>query len=118
MPKPDFAFARIMHIAWKASLREFLDGKKSPTLEQDVCHKECDLGKWLYSEGLDQYGKIPEVKELEKAHVELYSIVKKTLQFKKSGNTFSAEKEYEKMDKISSKIFSLLVKIEKEVNSS
>ena len=115
MPKPDFAFARIMHIAWKASLREFLDGKGGLTLEQAVSHKECDLGKWLYSEGLDQYGKIPEMRELEKVHIELHAIVKKTLQLKNSGDASSAEKEYEKMDKISSKIFSLLVTIEKKI---
>jgi methyl-accepting chemotaxis protein len=48
MQKPDFAFERIMHIAWKVSLRKFLDGKGSLTLEQAVSHKECDLGKWLY----------------------------------------------------------------------
>ena len=115
MPKPDFAFARIMHIAWKASLREFLDGKGSLTLEQAVSHKDCDLGKWLYSEGLTKYGDLPEMQEFEKVHVELHAIVKNTLQFKNSGDASSAEKEYEKMDKISSKIFSLLVAIEKKI---
>ena len=115
MPKPDFAFARIMHIAWKASLREFLDGKGSLTLEQAVSHKECDLGKWLYSDGLTTYGAMPEMQEFEKVHIELHAIIKKVLQFKNSGDASSAEEEYEKMDKISSKIFSLLVAIEKKI---
>jgi len=115
MPKPDFAFARIMHIAWKASLREFLDGKGSLTMHQAVSHKDCDLGKWLYSEGMEKYGNLPEMKEFEKVHIELHAIVKKTLQYKNSGDTSAAEKEFEKMDKISSKIFSLLVTIEKKI---
>jgi len=115
MPKPDFAFARIMHIAWKASLREFLDGKGSLTLEQAVSHKECDLGKWLYSDGLATYGAMPEMKEFEKVHIELHAIIQKVLQLKNAGDASPAEKEYEKMDKISSKIFSLLVTIEKKI---
>ena len=115
MNKPDFAVARIMHISWKASLREFLDGKGSMTLEQAVSHKDCDLGKWLYSEGLVTYGNIPEMKEFEKVHTELHAIIKRILQLKNSGDTFSAEKEYEKMDKLSSEIYSLLVTIEKKI---
>jgi methyl-accepting chemotaxis protein len=115
MQKPDFAVARVMHIGWKATLREFLDGKESLTLEQAVSHKERALGKWLHSEGLIKYGDMPEMQEFEKVHIELHEIIKKVLQFKNSGDTLSAEKEYEKMDKISSKIFSLLVTIEKKI---
>lgn len=115
MTKPDFAVARIMHISWKASLREFLDGKGSMTLEQAVSHTDCDLGKWLYSVGLTEYGNIPEMKEFEKVHAELHMIIKRILQLKNSGDASGAEKEYEKVDKISSKIFSLLVAIEKKI---
>jgi len=115
MQKPDFAVARIMHMVWKACLKEFLDGKGSLTLEQAVSHKECDLGKWLYSEGLDKYGKIPEMKELEKVHIELHAITKKVVQLKDSGDASAAKKEYVKMDNLSSKIFSLLVTIEKKI---
>ena len=115
MQKPDFAVARVMHIGWKASLREFLDGKGSLTLEQAVSHNECDLGKWLHAEGLKKYGDMPEMQEFDKVHIELHETIKKVVQFKNSGDASSAEKEYEKMDKISSKIFSLLVTIEKKI---
>ena len=115
MQKPDFAVARVMHIGWKATLREFLDGKESLTLEQAVSHKECALGKWLHSEGLAKYGDMPEMQEFEKVHIELHAIIKNVLQLKNSGDASSAEKEYKKMDEVSSKIFSLLVTIEKKI---
>lgn len=115
MQKPDFAVARVMHIGWKASLREFLDGKGELTLEQVVSHKECALGKWLHSEGIKRYGDMPEMQEFEKIHIELHEIIKKVVQFKNAGDTFSAEKEYEKMDKISSRIYSMLIDIEKRI---
>ena len=115
MQKPDFAVARVMHIGWKATLRDFLDGKESLTLEQAISHKDCDLGKWLQSEGLKKYGDMPEMQEFEKVHIELHEIIKKVLQYKKTGDVSSAEKEYGKMDKVSSKIFSLLITLEEKI---
>jgi methyl-accepting chemotaxis protein len=113
--KFDFAVARVMHIAWKSSLRSFLDGKDSLTEEQAVSHQDCDLGKWLYSDGLASYGSMPEIQELEKIHTELHSIVKRIIEMKKSGNSSAAENELSKLEPVSQKIFSLLVEIEKKV---
>ena len=115
MGKFDFAVARVMHIAWKSSLRSFLDGKESMTEEQAMSHKECDLGKWMYSDGMASYGTLPEMKELEKVHTELHTIVKRVIQLKQSGDSDSAENELAKLEPVSQKIFSLLVEIEHKV---
>jgi methyl-accepting chemotaxis protein len=115
MSKPDFAVARIMHMSWKISFREYLDGKRSVPLEQSVSHKDCYLGKWLYSEGIETYGKIPEMQELEKVHTELHATMGKILQRKNSGDDSGAEDEYKKLEEMSQKIFSLLVTIEKQI---
>ena len=116
MGKFDFAVARVMHIAWKSSLRSFLDGKASLTEEQAVSHKECDLGKWMYTDGMASYGTMPEMKELEKVHIELHAIVKRVVQLKQSGDNATAEKELAKLDPVSQKIFLLLVSIEKKID--
>jgi methyl-accepting chemotaxis protein len=115
MGKFDFAVARVMHIAWKSALRSFLDGKESMTDDQAVSHKDCDLGKWLYSDGKAEYGNMPEMQELEKVHVELHSIVKRVVQLKNSGDASAAEKELAKIEPVSQKIFSLLVTIEQKI---
>ncbi|OGW39711.1 MAG: hypothetical protein A2Y97_00815 [Nitrospirae bacterium RBG_13_39_12] len=115
MQKLDFAVARVSHIAWKSALRTFLDGKDTMTEQQAVSHKECDLGKWLYSDGIAEYGSLPEMQELEKVHIELHSTVKKIIQMKHSGEKTAAEQEFEKIEHISQKIFSLLVAIEQKV---
>jgi len=115
MGKIDFAVARVMHVAWKSGLRAFLDGKESITEEQAVSHKDCDLGKWLYSDGMAQHGSMPEMQELEKVHVELHSIVRKVVQMKHSGDVPAAEQELKKMEPVSQKIFSLLVAIEQKI---
>jgi methyl-accepting chemotaxis protein len=115
MKKIDFAVARVMHVAWKSGLRSFLDGKETLTEEQAVSHKDCDLGKWLYSEGMAKFGNLPEMKELEKVHVELHSIVKRVVQLKNSGNTPAAEQELARIESLSQKMFSLLIAIEQKV---
>lgn len=115
MGKFDFAVARVMHIAWKSSLRSFLDGKESMTEEQAISHKDCDLGKWFYSEGMSSYGTMPEMQELEKVHIELHTIVKRVVQLKHSGDKPSAEQELSKLEPVSQKIFSLLVAIEQKI---
>ena len=116
MGKFDFAVARVMHIAWKSSLRSFLDGKESMSDEQAVSHNDCDLGKWLYTDGMSSYGTMPEMKELEKVHVDLHAIVKRVVQLKQSGDTTAAEEELAKLETVSQKIFMLLVSIEKKID--
>jgi methyl-accepting chemotaxis protein len=115
MGKFDFAVARVMHIAWKSSLRSFLDGKESMTEEQAVSHKDCDLGKWMYSDGMAAYGTMQEMQELEKVHTDLHTIVKKVIQLKNSGDNPAAEQELSKLEPVSQKIFSLLVAIEQKI---
>ena len=116
MGKFDFAVARVMHIAWKSSLRSFLDGKESMSEEQAVSHIDCDLGKWLYTAGMSSYGSMPEMQELEKVHIELHAIVKRVVQLKQSGDNATAGKELTKLDPVSQKIFLLLVSIEKKID--
>ena len=115
MGKFDFAVARVMHIAWKSSLRSFLDGKESMSDEQAISHNDCDLGKWLYTDGMSSYGTMPEMKELEKVHIELHAIVKRVVQLKKSGDAAAAEQELSKLEAVSQKIFLLLVAIEQKI---
>jgi methyl-accepting chemotaxis protein len=115
MGKLDFAVARVAHIAWKSALRSFLDGKETLTEQQAVSHEDCDLGKWLYSDGLTEYGALPEMQELEKVHVELHSIVRRVVQLKQSDNNTAAEKEFTKIQPVSQKIFSLLIAIEQKI---
>ena len=116
MGKFDFAVARVMHIAWKSSLRSFLDGKESMSEEQAISHKECDLGKWLYTDGMPSYGTMSEMKELEKIHIDLHSIIKRVVQLKQSGDNAAAEEELTKLEPVSQKIFMLLVAIEKKID--
>ena len=111
----DISQTIIYHLSWKIRLREFLDGREDITESQAVSHRDCDLGKWLYSEAMEKYRDDREIRELEKLHTELHDIVKHVLQMKYSGNSSSAEKELTHMESLSEKIFSLLISIKQRV---
>jgi len=83
--------------------------------EEATSHKACDVGKWLYSVGMEKYGEMPEVQELEKIHFELHSTVKKIITLKKSGRFLDQEEESVKLDNILRKIMFLLVDIEEKL---
>ena len=85
------------------------------TEEQAISHEACEVGKWLYSEGIKKYGTMPEIQELEKIHIALHLTVKKIISLKLSGNIFAEKEELEKLDKILRKIMFLLVDIEQKL---
>lgn len=113
----DFAMAKLKHTSWKLKLRDFLDGKPGLTAAQATSHKDCDLGKWLYSEGLAKYGAMAEMKSLEKEHEVLHRTIKTIMDLKSAGKTTEAEAEFRKVEGISKKIVDLLTAIESKFKS-
>jgi methyl-accepting chemotaxis protein len=112
-----FRTYKIKHRAWKSRLKDFLDGKGGLTEEQAISHKDCDLGKWMYKEGMNEYKTIPEMKTLEKVHINLHDTVKRIVLLKNQGKTADAEAEYLKIEPISDEVVDLLTAVEKKVAS-
>ncbi|MCG7981465.1 MAG: CZB domain-containing protein [Candidatus Thiodiazotropha lotti] len=113
----DFSAAKSAHLAWKARLRSFLDGLSSLSHKEAVSHHDCVLGKWYYSDGLDQYGDIPEMRSIEKPHQELHELIKKIIEKKESGQSNEAEALYTKIAPLSSTIINLLEQVERSIDS-
>lgn len=111
----DFTDIRLKHVTWRVKLDDFLDGKPAMTEEEATSHKACDVGKWLYSEGMKKYGAMPEMQELEKIHVELHTAVKNIIAAKQAGDISAGPKERENLDKILRKVMFLLVDIEQQL---
>ncbi|RDH90647.1 MAG: hypothetical protein DIZ77_00500 [endosymbiont of Seepiophila jonesi] len=108
----DFESAKSAHLAWKARLRAFLDGRESLSHKEAVSHHDCVLGKWYYSEGVKAYGDIPQMKAIDKPHAEMHRIIKDIVTLKGKGQTADAEALYQKVGPLSDEIIGLLVKVE------
>lgn len=61
----DISRARLVHIKWLLQLESALREGKIPVLES---HMNCELGHWLYEEGIKKYQQYPEMKFLESGH--------------------------------------------------
>lgn len=108
----DFSQARFKHLNWKFRLRAFLDGKETITMEQAVSHRDCDLGKWLYSTGIEKYKQYAEMHELEKTHESLHSVIKRIVVLREKGEMDHAEAEFQKVEGISKTIIGFLDTLE------
>jgi len=113
----DFSMARMKHLTWKVRLREFMDGKKVLNDAELVSHKDCELGKWLYSDGLTRYGSVPGMKQLETAHANMHMQVKRIVHLMRSGDKAHAQEEFDKIGPQSERIVQLLTQVEKKVES-
>ncbi|MDH5231711.1 MAG: methyl-accepting chemotaxis protein [Gammaproteobacteria bacterium] len=111
----DFDNAKAAHLAWKARLRGFLDGREALTMEQAVSHKHCVLGKWYYAEGLANYGDIPEMQQIEAPHAEMHGLIKTIIEHKEKNELNAAEQEYKKVGDLSEKIVALLDQVKKKL---
>jgi len=111
----DFKLAKTKHLAWKERLRNFLDDKEELTHKQAVSHRHCDLGKWLYADGLRVYGDHQELVDMEKTHKEMHSHITEIIEAKNSGDVDSAENLYAKVTSCSTQVVDNLTSIEKKI---
>ncbi len=114
----DIAAAKSKHLSWKTRIRSFLDGGETLTKEQAVSHRDCDLGKWIYSEGLSAYGSMPEMQSLEEAHAKMHGEIKKIIELKTSGKDSEAEQRYVNIEKGSNEVVGFLSSIEREIEGN
>ncbi len=114
----DFALAKSKHLAWKGRLRGFLDGSEALTMDQAVSHRDCDLGKWLYSSGLAEHGHLPAMKELEKLHVDMHKNVQSCISHKDQHNDQAASQDYNTVSSLSDRIVKLLGEVEQSVSGN
>ncbi|MGM0594638.1 MAG: methyl-accepting chemotaxis protein [Pseudomonadota bacterium] len=110
----DLSAAKTAHLAWKGKLRSYLDGKGGLTREQAVSHRDCVLGKWYFGEGLEKYGDMPEMRELDGPHAKLHELIKNIINLKEAGRDDEAEQEYLKIGPLSREIVELLETIEEK----
>ena len=111
MKKSDFPAIRLMHMSWKKRLTDFFNGEKIETTVH-LSYKKCDLGIWIYSDGMTKYGKMPEMQDLEKIHKEMHLVVERVMKMKQSGSNTAIEQELEKIEHLSQRLYSLLIIIE------
>ncbi len=111
----DLEKAKAAHLAWVGRIRSYLDGKGDLTREQAVSHHDCVLGKWYYSEGLEKFGHIQEMKQVEPPHEALHKLIRDIIDLREQGKLEQAEMRFSELEPLSKTIVGLLGQIEDRV---
>ncbi len=112
----DFSLAKLHHQLWKMKLRLFLDDLEKVTVAEAVSHRDCNLGKWIYSTGLERYSTEAEMHTLEKVHADFHAEVKQVVELKTQGKGAEAEAEYQKVVPLSTQVIDLLEALNQKIN--
>ena len=118
MSNIDFMASKMQHVEWKDKMQGFLEGNVSMSEAEAVSHQDCELGKWLHFEGMNTYGSIPEMQELEKIHTELHSYVRDIVELKNSGDIQGAQEKFKSLDTVSNEIMRLLDVLDEKVDTT
>lgn len=111
----DFDKARNAHMSWRVRVRSFLDGEGSLTTAEAVSHRDCELGKWFYGDGLARYGDLPQMRAIESPHERLHGLIKEIIELKHDGAERKAEQRYAELEELSHAIVAALNELEASV---
>jgi len=111
-----FGAMKLAHLAWKAKIRSYLGGNEAAIQGAAATDPhQCSLGKWYYSEGLDQHGRTPLMAALEKPHNELHATIKRIVDLNRTGKKAEAETLLPQVDRLSGEVVRLLEQLESQV---
>lgn len=100
------------YLSWRIRLRGFLEDKDNITESEIGSHKDCDFGKWLYSEGLGRYGTLREIIELEGIHKRLHETALLIVRLGSQRDTKVGSEALKTFESLSLEMISLLVKLQ------
>ena len=85
----DITIARITHVQWVHQLEMLLH--KNTTAVSLPSYHDCELGVWLYGEGLRTYKSISEIEQLEQSHKVFHLAADNVVEWH-NGSKFNAQK--------------------------
>lgn len=111
----DFGSAIAAHRAWKARVRNFLEGREELHHEDVASHRDCELGHWVYGSGMENYGHHAEFDSLERDHEKLHGQIKEVVSAHNSGDDALAKAAYQAVSDLSDNVVADLKTLESVV---
>jgi len=111
----DFSRVKMAHHSWRLKLRHFLDGREVLDRKGLASHRDCELGQWIYAGGMEAYGHLPQMQELEQKHKDMHKLVKQVVELKHAGNTADAEEVFTRVCKTAEGVIALIDQVEMQV---
>ena len=117
----NFSLIKMQHARWNVKLSHLMTNNnyslntRSDTIIFD--HHNCDLGKWLQSEGLKTLGGLVAVQQLVRVHQQLHTLGRQIFEAKIAGNISQAEELLAELESVNHQLVNLINKVENEVKT-
>ena len=111
----DFPVMRQAHMNWLVTVHDIMSGRKNAADVKVVSHRDCKLGQWLYSEGMNKFGGLPQMNSLEHDHRCMHDSVRTVVDSMQAGDRESAAIAAHGVEMMSGKVVEYLYDIEKQV---
>ncbi|MBF0213752.1 MAG: CZB domain-containing protein [Magnetococcales bacterium] len=108
-PEP-FAVEKIKgaHLKWLGKLENVIRGRSDLKPEQVASGRECDFGKWYYSEGTARFGSLEIFRLVGEVHLEVHELARETVRLVTQGDVEGAEKKMDAFSALKDRLFALM----------
>lgn len=115
-------FATIIqkHIEWRGKVFKAIHNEDSFKKDFALSPDECDLGKWLSSEGKAKYGDTAAYQQLDKTHRDLHKKVEAAVKLREGGDIEKSIDYFNQLDinRITHRIAALLISADEDKSGS
>lgn len=112
----DFERAKARHILFQTKLRSILYGSEideGPVLS----YTQSPFGKWIYGHALKKYGHLPEMHDLERAHLRIHESANNLFVLYKKGRTEEARQGLSGIETIAGDLITLLSTVKSKIKT-
>jgi methyl-accepting chemotaxis protein len=115
VPNINFAIVKMTHQTWRLKLRAYLNGTEEVDPRTLVTHRDCGLGKWIYSGETVSFASLPDFIELERKHKLMHQLVKEVVDLKRVGRLKEAQEGFLRVKEEADSVLLLISKVEEQV---
>lgn len=112
----NFAVVKLAHQTWRLKLRAYLDGTEEIDPGSLVSHRDCGLGRWIYSAEAAEFAHSRDFLELESKHKVMHQMVKQVVELKSIGRVREAERELARVREFADIVVALITKLEERAD--
>jgi hypothetical protein len=111
----NFFIAKHRHNIYRIVLQAVLLDLDDTSEEKLISKNHCEFCRWVNKYLMSDYKNIPDVEHLLEVHENVHSRAQALIEFKSKEQFEKAKAEFEKIEKLTKTLFSLLDRIENEI---
>ncbi|MEO5364993.1 MAG: methyl-accepting chemotaxis protein [Magnetococcus sp. WYHC-3] len=96
------------HLKWLGRLEDVIRGREALKPEQVASGRECDFGKWYYSDGSALFGHLPVFRQVGEVHLRVHEVAREAVALVAGGELSAAEKKLGEFSTIKDQLFDLM----------